>query len=117
MSERGAQRFPKSARLLRSREFRRTQRGRRAACSMLVIHVRPNDVARPRLGLAVGRKVGPAVIRNRIKRKIREGFRLARWPEGADLLVVVRPGGRALADAHPLAIWDRVQTLIRRTSR
>lgn len=51
-----------------------------------------------RLGLAVSRKVGPAVARNRVKRRIREFFRLGRagFVPGVLLVVVARPGAADL---------------------
>lgn len=54
--------------------------------------------ARPRLGVAINRKVGSAVRRNRVRRLIRETFRrgVALIPP-ADLVVVVRPEAVALA--------------------
>ena len=59
----------------------------------LTVYARPNDLPHPRLGLSVSRKVGTAVRRNRIKRLVRESFRLLQHdlPQGYDLLVVVRP--------------------------
>lgn len=54
--------------------------------------LRKNDTDTRRLGLVVGRKVGSAVLRNRIKRLIREFFRLnkERIPESSDLIVVAK---------------------------
>jgi ribonuclease P protein component len=81
--ERCGGRFRREDRLRKPREFRRvTQNGRRQAGSNLIVLQAPRDVAVPgssvsaRLGLTVSRKVGNAVIRNRVKRRIREWFRL-----------------------------------------
>lgn len=58
----------------------------------LTFFARPNGTDQVRLGLSVSRRVGGAVVRNRIKRMLREAFRLNQ-PYGAagyDLVVVVR---------------------------
>jgi ribonuclease P protein component len=54
---------------------------------------RPNGLGRNRLGVTVTRKVGKAVVRNRLKRAAREFFRLhqGEWPQGLDLLLIARP--------------------------
>ena len=59
----------------------------------LTVYALPNGLGHPRLGMSVSRKVGTAVRRNRIRRLIRESFRLLQhdFPQGYDLVVVVRP--------------------------
>lgn len=90
-------RFPRSLRLLRRRDFRRVfDGGRSRSDGDLIVYARPREEGGPaRLGLVVGRKFGPAVLRNAVKRRYREAFRIAgpRLPEGHDLVVLpARPG-------------------------
>jgi ribonuclease P protein component len=58
----------------------------------LVVYARPNCLKFSRLGISIGRTVGTAPKRNRIKRLLRESFRLMQHdlPTGYDLVVVVR---------------------------
>ncbi len=57
-----------------------------------------NQVGIPRLGTAVGKKVGNAVKRNRIKRLLREFFRLNknRFPESQDTVIIAKKGIKTL---------------------
>lgn len=76
----------------RSADFASAVRGgRRSARPTLVLHVRsrPLDPEPVRVGLVVSRKVGNAVIRNRVSRRLRAACsaRLAQWADG-DLVVV-----------------------------
>jgi len=68
----------------------------------LVAIIRPNRLPYMRLGLSVGRRTGRAVIRNRIKRVLREGFRQApsRLRGGLDVVIIPKlPQELQAADA------------------
>ena len=57
------------------------------------MHTLPNSVGRPRLGLSVSKKVGTAVKRNAVRRRLKEIFRSssARLPVDLDFVVSARP--------------------------
>lgn len=91
--------FPRSRRLLRGADFERVMRkGRKVHTPNLIVFAASGDRDEPRLGLAVGRRVGKAACRNRWKRLVREVFRLRlqhRLPP-IDVVVAVRAAeGRA----------------------
>jgi ribonuclease P protein component len=82
--------FPKKLRLLRRSEFRRVyQEGKRRSAPLCVVFFRSNGLAESRLGLTVPASVGNAVLRNRVKRRVREVFRLNQdsIPVGWDIVV------------------------------
>ena len=97
-------RGPKRRRLSRSAEFERVYRqGRSKGNRFLVLYAFPRedgDDAGPRLGLSVGRRVGGAVDRTRVKRVLREAFweEARRLPEGSDYVVVARPESLGLTE-------------------
>jgi ribonuclease P protein component len=99
-----AGRGPKRRRLSRSAEFERVYRqGRSKGNRFFVLYAFPRaegDAEGPRLGLSVGRRVGGAVDRTRVKRVLREAFweEARRLPEGSDYVVVARPESRGLAE-------------------
>jgi ribonuclease P protein component len=104
----GAQRGPKRRRLSRSAEFERVYRqGRSKGNRYLVLYAFPReeDGEGPRLGLSVGRRVGGAVERSRVKRVLREAFweEAARLPPGSDYVVVARPESLGLAEREGTA--------------
>ena len=99
----GRDRRSKRRRLSRSAEFDRVYReGRSHASRYLVVYAFPRADAEAdaRLGVSVGRKVGGAVERNRMKRLLREAFwtHAERLPEGHDFVLVARPDAAKLAE-------------------
>ena len=101
-----AARVNRRHRLSRSRDFDAVYRhGRSVSTRYLVLYwferdEGPEEV--PRLGLAVPKAVGTAVIRNRIKRRLREIFRTrsAELPQDHDYVLVVRPGLAEAAESR-----------------
>ncbi len=86
--------FPRAHRLGGRPAFRRVfDEGRKASRGPLTAFAAINDLGHPRLGLTVGRRVGTAPRRNRIKRLLRESLRLMQHdlPRGYDFVIVVRP--------------------------
>ena len=126
--------FQKSSRIRHRRDFQETMdRGVKAVCPHVVLFCRRLAVSDeapvgPRLGLVVSRKVGESVVRNRVKRRLRESFRVLR-PELAvvgsmrdiDLVVVARPSsahlqGQDLAAALAQCI-QRLRRLLEKAQR
>lgn len=73
------------------------RKGKSWAGRELVVRVLPNGLDISRSGFAVGRRVGKAVMRNRVKRRLREIIRVAPLQPGWDIVVIAR-GAVAQAD-------------------
>ena len=76
-----------------NREFRQLyNRGKSAVSPMMVVYCRKNRLGHNRLGITVSTKLGGAVRRNRIRRRLREVYRLslASLTPGYDLVLVAR---------------------------
>lgn len=58
---------------------------------LVVMKALPNGLALSRCGFSVSRRVGKAVVRNRVKRLLREILRLTPLPPGWDLVFIARP--------------------------
>lgn len=92
-----SQQLTRLERLLRAPEYRRVfRRGKCFRDKLLRIHVAPSPVAWPRLGLVASRKVGDAVRRNLLKRRLRHLFRTNKkaLPGRFDVVIVLTPASR-----------------------
>ena len=81
------------------------------------VWVLPNGLEHSRFGLIVGRKHGGAVRRNRIKRVLREGFRLSRCdlPNGLDIACAPRVGAKIELDKAIESLVRLTEQLARRS--
>ena len=86
-------------------------RGKSWANKLLVVRVLPNGLGHSRFGFSVSKRVGNAVVRNRVKRILKECVRLRTWKAGWDIVFISR-GAAANADYHELA--SAVEDLARR---
>jgi ribonuclease P protein component len=106
----GPRAYPKSVRLRRRREFLALQRqGRRRHTPSFVVLQAPAAGGTSRLGVTVSARVGNAVVRNRIKRLVREIFRARRQalPAALDILVIAKPDAAQITHAQAATELER----------
>ncbi|MPZ25308.1 MAG: ribonuclease P protein component [Micromonosporaceae bacterium] len=105
-------------RLRRRDEFTAaTRAGRRSGRHTLVVHLQlAGGPAPPRAGFVVSRAVGGAVVRNRVRRRLRHLVRghLAELPPGSQLVVRALP---AAADARPAQLAEDLAVALRTAAR
>ena len=118
----GTRGFAAKDRLRFGPQFREISRqGARIQTRNFNLLAKRNNLEKSRLGVTVGKKVGKAVVRNRIKRLAREFFRLHRdgFPEPIDLVVIAKadpaPEGIRLRDVKEQLepglqrLWPKIQ--------
>ena len=86
--------FPKKKRLVSNEQFKTViANGRRRSNGVLALYMARNDYEYSRLGVSVGKSHGNAVVRNRLKRLMREAFRQNQHqiPAGFDYVLMISP--------------------------
>jgi ribonuclease P protein component len=84
--------FAKNKRLVRNGQFKDVLgRGQRFSDGILTLYMAKNDCGHPRLGVSVGKFWGKAIVRNRLKRLLREAFRQSQdqLPAGFDYVLMI----------------------------
>jgi len=100
-------------RLTHAREFQAVYGAKlRRSLGPFSVFLKANGLPHPRLGLSIGRVVGPAVVRSRLKRMIREAFRLnlaslpVRDGSSYDIVVTARAHDPMSLDEYARALLD-----------
>lgn len=103
----------RQSRLTKSRRFGQIHReGKSAANRFLVIRVLPNDMEGSRFGFVVSKRIGNAVTRNLVKRRLRESVRQIRVKGGWDAVFIARRGA---GSAEYPQLERAANNLLRRT--
>ena len=95
------------------------EKGQKIAADCLLALVLPNATGQTRIGLTVSNKVGNSVVRNKIRRRLRELYlkRQQLMPKGIDLVVIARNSAAQADFATMTRAFERVTSeLVRRFS-
>ncbi|HEY94591.1 MAG TPA: ribonuclease P protein component [Dehalococcoidia bacterium] len=84
-------------------------KGRSYPSELIVLRILPNNLDHSRYGLSVSKKVGNAVTRNRLKRRLREINRMESFKPGWDIVYILRP---AAAEVSFSNLKKSVETLL-----
>lgn len=107
----GPQAFPRHERLTRKVEYMTVfENGRKRVGSAFICYVVRREGQGRKFGFAVSRRVGSAVVRNRVKRLLREFYRTHRLQidDNAHVVVVARPSAAKLSFEQCFTAMERL---------
>ena len=81
------------------------------ACDLVMMRALPNDLPLSRYGISISKRVGKAVVRNKIKRQLREILRTVPLRPGWDIVFIARPSA---ATADYASLRRAVESLLTR---
>lgn len=84
------------------------RKGRSSATDLLVMRFLPNALALSRCGFSVSKRLGKAVIRNRVKRRLREIWRVIPLKPGWDIVFIARPAAAGAGFAELKGTVERL---------
>jgi ribonuclease P protein component len=104
--------FPREARLVRRGEFDAVYRaGKRRSSSHFTVFFRANQLPVSRFGFSIKKALGGAVVRNRIRRRVREIVRCHRMEIGAGWDIVIHPKGSVAGEKFAALRADLVRLM------
>ena len=104
--------FPREARLVRRGEFDAVYRaGKRRSSSHFTVFFRANELPQSRFGFSIKKALGGAVVRNRIRRRLREMVRCHRLEIPAGWDIVIHPKSSVASEAFAALTADLLRLL------
>ena len=110
------ERFPKSDRILKRQLFRRVyDTGKKIQARFFTAFILPNSQPQSRIGITATRRTGNSVVRNRLRRRVRELYRRnkSRVPPGIDIVINVKDGlaraGYDEIEKDFAKLWERTK--------
>ena len=104
--------FPRAARLVRRGEFDAVYRtGKRRSSSHFTVFFRANQLPQSRFGFSIKKALGGAVVRNRIRRRVREIVRCHRMEIPAGWDIVIHPKSKVASAPFAPLVADLLRLL------